>query len=150
MLIVLQNPSTCVNFYFWILQSSAILLFAAKTTEMRKLLITLILMSVLPATLRSDDDIAREIDLKSVDVRIRSIVSSPEAAIFKDILFVSFDASGIYSLYIEDNMGNIVYTSTLPADGMEYSYDLSGIGEGAFILTLEGTSGDYKGYFIYK
>ena len=106
-------------------------------------------MSVLPATLRSDDDIAREIDLKSVDVRIRSIVSSPEAAIFKDILFVSFDASGIYSLYIEDNMGNIVYTSTLPADGIEYDYDLSGIGTGLLRLVIEGYGGEgeYEGYF---
>ena len=112
-------------------------MFAAKTTE----------MSVLPATLRSDDDIAREIDLKSVDVTTRSIVSSPEAAIFKDILFVSFDASGIYSLYIEDNMGNIVYTSTLPADGIEYDYDLSGIGTGLLRLVIEGYSGEYEGYF---
>ena len=114
---------------------------------MRKLLIMLILMSVLPSTLRSDDDIAREIDLKSVDVTTRSIVSSPESTIFKDILSVSFDASGIYSLYIEDSTGNIVYTSTLPADGMEYDYDLSGIGEGFFTLTLEGPSGEYKGEF---
>ena len=104
-------------------------------------------MSVLPATLRSDDDIAREIDLKSVDVTTRSIVSSPEATIFKDILSVSFDASGIYSLYIEDSTGNIVYTSTLPADGMEYDYDLSGIGEGTFTLILEGASGEYEGSF---
>lgn len=48
---------------------------------MKKLLITLILMSVLPATLRSDDDIAREINLQSVDVRIRSLDLTPEASI---------------------------------------------------------------------
>ena len=44
-------------------------------------------------------------------------------------------------------MGNIVYTSTLPADGMEYTYDLSGIGEGTFTLILEGASGEYEGSF---
>ncbi len=116
---------------------------------MKKLLITLILMSVLPATLRSDDDIAREINLNSVDVRIRSTVSSPEATIFKDILSVSFDDSGVYSLYIENCLGEIVYTSTLPANGIEYDYDLSGIGEGLFLLVLKGQFDEFEGYFYF-
>lgn len=104
-------------------------------------------MSVLPATLRSDDDIAREIRIKSVEVTTRSIVSIPEATIFKDILSVSFDDSGFYSLYVESSFGDIVYSSTLPADGMEYSYDLSGIGEGLLRLVIEGHGGEYEGFF---
>ena len=104
-------------------------------------------MSVLPATLRSDDDIARKIDLNSVDVRIRSIVSIPEATIFKNILSISFDDSGVYSLYIENSLSETAYTSTLPADGMEYDYDLSGIGEGLLRLVIKGRNGEYEGYF---
>lgn len=114
---------------------------------MKKLLITLILMSVLPATLRSDDDIAREIDLNSVDVRIRSLDITPEASIYKDILSVSFDASGICSFYIEDSFGATVYTGVFPADGMEYSYDLTGIGEGLFRLVIVNQRSEYEGYF---
>ena len=114
---------------------------------MKKLLITLILTSVLPATLLGDDDIFQEIELKSVEATTRSLDITPEASIYKGILSVSFDASGVYSLYIEDSMGHIVYTSTLPANGMKYSYDLSGIGEGAFRLTLEGPLGEYEGNF---
>ncbi len=89
----------------------------------------------------------REIIIQSVDYNTRSIVILPEATIENGIISVSFDASGVYSLYIEDSMGHIVYTSTLPANGMKYSYDLSGIGEGAFRLTLEGPLGEYEGYF---
>ena len=87
----------------------------------------------------------RDIPIKSVNADTRSIAGIPEATIGNGIIFISFDASGVYSLYIEDSMGNIIYTSTLPADGMEYSYDLSGIGEGMFTLTLEGVSGVYEG-----
>lgn len=114
---------------------------------MKKLLITLILIFVLPATLHSDDDIARKIDIQSVDVRTRSIVSNPESTIFKNILSVSFEDFGIYFLHIESSLGEIVYTSTLPADGMEYSYDLSGIGGGMFRLVIDGPGGMYEGYF---
>ena len=53
----------------------------------------------------------------------------------------------MYTIYISDRFGSPVYISTLPADGMEYSYDLSGIGEGVFTLTLEGVSGVYEGCF---
>lgn len=67
---------------------------------MKKLLIALILASALPATLCGDDDIVREIDLKSINVITRSIASAPEATIFNDILTVSFDGSGMCSLYI--------------------------------------------------
>ena len=44
-------------------------------------------------------------------------------------------------------MGNIVYTSTLPADGIEYDYDLSGIGTGLLRLVIDGYGGEYEGYF---
>ena len=50
----------------------------------------------------------------------------PEASIRHEVLSVSFDGSGMYSLYIEDSFGTVVYQSMLPADGMEYDYDLSG------------------------
>lgn len=56
------------------------------TTEMKKLLITLILMSVLPATLRGDDNIFREIEIRSVEATTRSLDTTPEASIYKDIL----------------------------------------------------------------
>ena len=62
---------------------------------MKKLLITLTLMSVLPLTMLGDDDIVREIDLKSIDVGTRSSVEVPEASIQNDVLSVSFDASGM-------------------------------------------------------
>lgn len=139
-----------MNFYFWILQSGAILLSAPKTTEMRKLLITLILMSVLPATLRSDDDIARKIDLTSVEIITRSLDITPEASIYKDILSISFDASGICSFYIEDCFGATVYTGAFPANGMEYSYNLSGIGEGLFRLVIVNQRSEYEGFFTIK
>ena len=117
---------------------------------MKKLLIALILASALPATLCGDDDIVREIDLKSINVITRSIASAPEATIFNDILTVFFDGSGMCSLYIEDNFGVTVYSSALPANGMEYDYDLSGIGEGLFRLVISGTSGEYEGYFTIQ
>ncbi|HJB44950.1 MAG TPA: hypothetical protein IAB87_09245, partial [Candidatus Coprenecus merdipullorum] len=44
---------------------------------------------------------------------------------------------GTCALLVEDSLGVPVYTSTLPADGMEYSYDLSGIGEGMFRLVQD-------------
>ena len=117
---------------------------------MKKLLIALILASALPATLCGDDDIVREIDLKSINVITRSIASAPEATIFNDILTVSFDGAGMYSLYIEDSFGVTVYSSALPANGMEYDYDLSGIGEGLFRLVISGPAGEYEGYFTIQ
>lgn len=77
----------------------------------------------------------------------RSIVDMPDAFVQHDVLSISFDASGMYSLYVEDSFGAIVFTSTLPANGMEYDYDLSGIGEGLFRLVLEGPSAEYEGHF---
>ena len=77
----------------------------------------------------------------------RIIEDIPEASIQNDVLSVSFDDSGVYSLYIEDSFGVTVYTSAQPANGMEYDYDLSGIGEGLFRLVLSGPSGEYEGYF---
>ena len=104
-------------------------------------------MSVLPATMRSSDDIVRDIDLRSINIRTRSLTDAPEASIQRDILTVSFDGSGMYTLCIEDSFGATVYSSALPANGMEYDYDLSGIGEGLFRLVIFGPSGEYEGYF---
>ena len=95
----------------------------------------------------TDDDIVREIEIRRLDVLTRSVSSTPDAAIFRDILSISFDNSGIFSLYIENTFGEIVYTSTLPADGIEYDYDLSGIGTGLLRLVIEGYGGEYEGYF---
>lgn len=78
------------------------------------------------------------------------MIEVPEASISHEVLRVSFSSSGIYSLTVSDSMGSPVYISTLPADGMEYSYDLSGIGEGTFTLTLEGPSGEYEGVFCIQ
>ena len=85
--------------------------------------------------------------LRKIIPSTRSIEAVPEAYISNDILTVSFDGSGMYSLYIEDNFGVSVYSSALPANGTEYDYDLSGIGEGLFRLVISGPSGDYEGYF---
>ena len=93
------------------------------------------------------DDVVRRIRLHKNTIHTRSLTDAPEASIQRDILTVSFDGSGMYSLYIEDSFGVTVYSSALPANGMEYDYDLSGIGEGLFRLILSGPSGEYEGYF---
>ena len=91
-----------------------------------------------------------QIVILHINPTTRSIVDMPEASIQHDVLSVSFDASGMYYLYVEDSLGALVYTSALPADGMEYDYDLSGVGEGFFRLVLEGPSGEYEGYFTIR
>ena len=78
--------------------------------------ISVLFMAVVPLSL-----------FASNDIETRSIENLPDATIENQILTVSFDNAGIYSLYIEDDSGTIVYSSALPADGMEYHYDLSGI-----------------------
>ena len=113
---------------------------------MKKTLLSVFFV-VISFAVYADDD-TREIELYSIDITTRSITVLPEASISRDILAVSFDNSGIYSLYIEDNLGEMLYTSTLPADGMEYSYDLSGIGEGLFRLIIKGPGGEFEGYFM--
>ena len=47
----------------------------------------------------------------------------PEASVRNDLLTVSFDGAGTYSLYVKDSFGVTVYSSALPANGMEYDYD---------------------------
>ena len=85
--------------------------------------------------------------LRKINPSTRSIEAVPEAYINNDVITVSFDGSGMYSLYIEDRFGVTVYSSALPANGMEYDYGLSGIGEGLFRLVISGPSGEYEGYF---
>ena len=106
-----------------------------------------LLFLTMPVIMSGYDKVARKITLCSVDATTRSVVSLPEASIQHDVLSVSFDASGMYTLYVEDSLGGTVYTSALPANGMEYTYDLSGIGEGFFRLVIEGPAGEYEGYF---
>lgn len=111
------------------------------------LLPLLLAVSAMSYAVEDDDDIVREIELRYLEVETRSVVQIPEANICRDVLSVCFDASGIYTLSVANAFGETVYTSTLPANGMEYSYDLSGIGEGMFTLVLEGPSGEYEGNF---
>ena len=81
------------------------------------------------------------------DATTRSLTALPEASIDAQSgqLSVSFDSGGTCALLVEDSLGVPVYTSTLPADGMEYSYDLSGIGEGMFRLVIEGVLAPFSG-----
>ena len=114
---------------------------------MRRFLLVLLLLSAIPTIGHTDNNSFRRILLQKVVIHTRSIEAVPEASIQNDVLSVSFDDSGMYSLYIEDSFGVTVYSSALPANGMEYDYDLSGIGEGLFRLVLSGSSGEYEGYF---
>ena len=109
---------------------------------MKKILATLILISSIIICANSQDYV--EIIMSKTDTRTRSVVEVPEVTISHEVLFVSFYAS------IEDSFGGTVYSSALPADGMEYSYDLSGIGEGMFRLVLEGPGGEYEGFSVKK
>lgn len=109
------------------------------------LLVTAI--SVNNATAASDVD---EMDIKILHINptTRSLMDIPEASIKNHDLFsISFDLFGICTLYIEDSFGAIVYTASFPADGMEYSYDLSGIGKGLHRLVIKGPGGEFEGYF---
>ena len=94
------------------------------------------------------------------DATTRSLTALPEASIDAQSGQLSaFDSGGTCALLVEDSLGVPVYTSTLPADGMEYSYDLSGIGEGMFRLVIEGVLAPffsgmnedaYKSFFTKK
>ena len=111
----------------------------------------LILLSavIFPSAASSHPDDADVIEIYRVtDIITRSVSETPDASILGDLLILSiYDGSAIYSLLVEDALGVTVYTSTLPADGMEYSYDLSGIGKGLHRLVLDGPGGKYEGYF---
>ena len=114
---------------------------------MRHFALTFIFALLGAYTASATDDITR-ILIYQINPTTRSIVEDiPEASISNDVLTVSFNGSGMYSLYIEDNFGVTVYTSALPANGMEYDYALSDIGEGLFRLVISGPSGEYEGYF---
>ena len=90
-----------------------------------KIALSIILGLVCIAAHADDKTVIR---IKYVNPTTRSIVEDvPEATLQRDVL--------------------TVYTSALPANGMEYDFDLSGIGEGLFRLVLSGPSGEYEGYF---
>lgn len=103
-------------------------------------------ISVNNATAASDHD-ETDIKIYHINPTTRSLYITPEASIYKDILTVSFDASGVYSLYIENGVGETVYTSTLPANGVEYNYYLAGIGEGTLRLVIKNRVNEYEGFF---
>ena len=112
---------------------------------MKKILFSVIFV-VMSLVVYADDD-TREIGIRSVNTMTRSITTLPEASISNDVLIVSFHSSGLYSLIVYNCYRGIVLSSQLPADGMEYDYDISGIGKGMFHLVLDGPGGMYEGYF---
>ena len=77
----------------------------------------LFLSSPFPAS--GDNGLTTIIHLRKTGLNTRSISDAdlPEASIRNDELSVSFDDSGMYSLYIEDNFGVTVYSSAMPANG---------------------------------
>ena len=80
------------------------------------------------SSVSQDEDYTIEI-LRTTDAMTRGLeLNNPSGEISGAILTLSFQSSGNYELYIKNSLGIIVYISTLPADGMEYTYDLSGIG----------------------
>jgi hypothetical protein len=91
----------------------------------------------------------RVIEILRIDEIITrgGLSSGPEGSINDKALVLSFFGGGMYQISITNSFGTLVYADILPADGMEYSYDLSGIGEGMFRLVLEGPGGEYEGYF---
>ena len=77
---------------------------------MRHFALTIIFAILGVYTASATDDITRILIYQTVPTT-RSIVEDiPEAFISKDILSVSFDGSGMYSLYIEDRFGVTVFT----------------------------------------
>ena len=90
-----------------------------------------------------------DIPVQKVIPNTRSIANIPKASIDTQtcILDISFDRSGMYVLSIEDSFGATVYSSTLPADGMEYSYDLLDFktkGMSKKISNIYSTGDDYR------
>ena len=76
---------------------------------MKKFLLLLTLLSTASGLcLAAQDDIVRDITIRRININTRSIDIAPEASIQNDVLSVSFDDSGMYSLYIEDNFGKDV------------------------------------------
>lgn len=115
---------------------------------MKTLIIISALLCLSALRLNADET---TIIINKVVINTRGIIQEPYATISEaNVLSISFDASGVYYLYIENSSGVIVYTSALPANGMDYSYDLSCIGDGLFFLILKGPSGEYEGYFSIK
>lgn len=58
-----------------------------------------------PVTVSGDDGLTKYIHLKKTYPTTRSMTNLPEASIQRETLTVSFDGSGMYSLYIEDHFG---------------------------------------------
>lgn len=69
------------------------------------------------------DDITRILIYQTVPTTRSIVEDMPEASVRNDLLTVSFDGAGTYSLYVKDSFGVTVYSSALPANGMEYDYD---------------------------
>lgn len=113
---------------------------------MKKLILLTLLLNI-PLLLLAEDPYW--IHVQKSNPTTRSITTLPEAQIDRqtDLLTVSFDYNGLYTLYIENSMSETVFQSALPANGMEYFYDLSGIGEGFFTLIINGPGGEYYGEF---
>ena len=109
-----------------------------------------VIISFLLGTISSvADDKDKEILINKSIPTTRSLSDMPHASINAQtcLLVVSMDDCGMYTLYVQDSLFETVYQSVLPANGLQYHYDLSGIGEGYFRLVIEGASGEYEGFF---
>ena len=85
------------------------------------------------------DDVVRRIRLHKNTIHTRSLTDAPEASIQRDILTVSFDGSGMYSLYIEDSFGVIVYSSA----------SFSPVPPASTKATLHSTTDQYEQMFSF-
>lgn len=116
---------------------------------MKRLLFILTLASFLfitDHTLTADEK--TEILIQYTYPTTRSIASyHPKAYIQHDILSLFAENGGIYSFSIENNLGETHFSSTFTADGAEYDFCISSIGNGLFRLIIKGNGNVYEGLF---
>ena len=77
----------------------AVTIFKHYVWNMKRLSIIIFVLCLCSLASYADE---RDIPIQSVDTDTRSIVGSPEATIENGIISISFDASGVYSLYIDN------------------------------------------------
>ena len=118
---------------------------------MKKILATLILISSIIICANSQDYV--EIIMSKTDTRTRSVVEVPEVTISHEVLFVSFYASGMHDLRIEDSFGGTVYSSALPAPSLPTAWStLTTSPVSARVcsaLSLRGPVGNMKDFLQY-
>lgn len=77
----------------------AVTIFKNYVCSMKRLSIIIFVLCLCSLASYADE---RDIPIQSVDTDTRSIVGTPEATIENGIISISFDASGVYSLYIDN------------------------------------------------